>query len=112
MAAGVSLVSGLLVTAAPAGVATAAAPAVAVIAQTYYHNWRAEIDGQATALLRANAAFQAVQVPAGDHRVHLFYEDGAFEVGAVISGCLWLNCLVLWLLWQRRDWALAARPSG
>ena len=89
----------------------AQAPAMAVIAQTYYHNWRAEIDGRPMDIFRANGAFQAVQVPAGGHRVHLYYEDGAFEVGAVVSGCMWLNCLALWLVWQRRDWALAARRS-
>jgi len=87
-------------------------PAMAVIAQTYYHNWRAEIDGRPTPLLRANGAFQAVQVPAGGHRVHLYYEDEAFEVGAVVSGCMWLNCLALWLVWQRRDWALAGRRGA
>jgi hypothetical protein len=90
----------------------AQAPAMAVIAQTYYHNWRVEIDGRPTTLLRANGAFQAVQVPAGGHRVHMYYEDGAFEVGAAVSGCMWLNCLTLWLVWQRRDWALAARRSA
>jgi uncharacterized membrane protein YfhO len=62
--------------------------------------------------LRANGAFQAVQVPAGGHRVHLYYEDEAFEVGAVVSGCMWLNCLALWLVWQRRDWALAGRRGA
>ncbi len=62
-----------------------AEPSLVVVAQTYYHNWRAEIDGQPATLLRANVAFQAVQVPAGKHRVHLFYRDAAFEFGVVIS---------------------------
>ena len=39
----------------------------------------------AAPLLRANAAFQAVQVSPGTHRVHLFYRDRAFEIGAGIS---------------------------
>jgi hypothetical protein len=81
----------------------AAAPSLVVVAQTYYHNWRAEIDGQPVPLLRANVAFQAVQVPAGTHKVHLFYRDRAFEIGAAISLCMWVNCFVAWLALRRRD---------
>ncbi|HEX4350655.1 MAG TPA: hypothetical protein VH251_09710 [Verrucomicrobiae bacterium] len=71
----------------------AATPTLAVIAQTYYHNWHAEIDGQPAPLLRANVAFQAVQVLPGTHRVHLFYQDRAFETGAAISICAWIVCI-------------------
>jgi hypothetical protein len=87
----------------------AVAPALAVIAQTYYPDWRAEIDGQPARLLRANVAFQAVQVPAGTHQVQLFYRDRAWELGAAISGCMWVNCLVSYLALRRR--ALPAAPA-
>ncbi len=66
---------------------------LAVIAQSYYHNWRAEVDGQPAPLLRANTAFQAVQVPSGKHHVHLFYHDTAFEAGAIVSTTAWIGCL-------------------
>ena len=65
-----------------------------VIAQTYYHNWRATVDGQPTQLLRANVAFQAIQVPAGTHKIHLAYVDHAFQIGATISIAAWLGCLI------------------
>jgi hypothetical protein len=92
--------------------AQADAPALAVVAQTYYHNWRAEIDGQPVSLLRANVAFQAVQIPAGSHRVHLYYQDRAFELGGAISLCMWVNCLVAWLALRRREIAvLSARKT-
>ena len=77
-------------------------PSLVVVAQTYYHNWHAEIDGQPAPLLRANVAFQAVQVPAGKHHVHIFYRDRAFEIGAAISLCMWVNCLVSYLALRRR----------
>jgi hypothetical protein len=80
----------------------AAEPSLVVIAQTYYHNWNATIDGQPARLLRANAAFQAVQVPAGKHTVHLFYHDRAFQFGALISGAGWLVSLAALLFWRRR----------
>ncbi len=88
----------------------AAGPTLAVIAQTYYHSWRAELDGQPAPLLRANVSFQAVPVPVGVHRVHLFYQDRAFAIGAAISVCMWVNCLVSYLALRRRD--LAAAPGG
>jgi hypothetical protein len=84
-------------------------PSLVVVAQTYYHNWRAEIDGEPTKLFRANYAFQAVLVPPGRHHVHLFYQDSAFEIGAAISVCMWVNCFVAYLALRRRAVAQASR---
>jgi hypothetical protein len=63
----------------------AAAPSLVVIAQSWYHDWRAYVDDQPVTLLRANYAFQAVQISAGQHHIKLVYKDRAFEIGAVIS---------------------------
>jgi hypothetical protein len=78
-------------------------PALALVAQSYYHDWHAKIDGHPAPLLRANVAFQAVQVPGGRHEVHLYYEDRAFVIGAAISICMWVNCFVSFLALRRRD---------
>ena len=80
----------------------AAEPSLVVVAQTYYHNWHAEIDGQPAPLLRANVAFQAVQVLAGRHQLHFFYRDRAFEIGAWIALPVWAACLVSLLVKRRR----------
>jgi len=72
----------------------AAEPSLVVVAQTYYHDWRAFVDGHQTPLLRANHAFQAIQVPAGTHQIRLAYEDRAFETGASVSIVAWLVCLL------------------
>ncbi len=90
--------------------AEATEPSLVVVAQTYYHNWRAEIDGQPAELLRANVAFQAVQIPAGEHKIHLSYQDRAFEIGAAISACMWLSCLICLILIRR--WSLPATGTG
>lgn len=74
--------------------AEAREPSLVVVSQTYYHNWRAQVDGQSTPLLRANLAFQAVQIPAGRHQIHFYYEDRAFETGVAISISAWLGCLI------------------
>ena len=62
-----------------------AAPAMLVVAQSYYHCWQAEVDGKRAPLWRANYAFQAVEVPPGWHEVRLAYVDRAFRYGAAIS---------------------------
>jgi Bacterial membrane protein YfhO len=78
-------------------------PAMVVIAQTFYHNWQATVDGQPTKLLRANVAFQAVQISSGKHEIHLVYKDHAFEIGALISGVGWFFCLSAIFILRRKE---------
>jgi hypothetical protein len=79
----------------------AAEPSLVVVAQTYYHNWRAYVDGRPAPLLRANHAFQAIQVTAGRHYIRLAYEDPAFQFGAAVSICMAVNCFIF-LHWLRK----------
>jgi len=80
----------------------AAEPSLVVVAQTWYHNWRAYVDGQPAPLLRANCAFQAFQVPAGQHHVRLAYEDLAFQFGAAVSICMAVNCFIFLRLLRKQ----------
>ncbi len=73
----------------------AAEPSLVIVAQTWYHNWRAYVDGRPAPLLRANHAFQAIQVPAGRHSIRLIYEDRAFQFGAAVSIWMAVNCFIL-----------------
>jgi hypothetical protein len=63
-----------------------------ILSQAYYHPWKAYVDGASVPLLRANHAFQAVEVPGGEHRVNVVYEDRVFYLGATISGLSLLAC--------------------
>lgn len=56
-----------------------------VLNQTFYHHWRAYVDGQPTHIWPANHAFQAVLVPEGRHVVEWRYEDRVFRLGGTIS---------------------------
>ncbi len=76
------------------------APTLAVIAQTYQSAWQATLDGERTRLLRANHAFQAVEIPAGQHRVRLRYVDRSFRLGVAISA---VSMLVAGVAWRWRD---------
>jgi hypothetical protein len=75
------------------------APTLLVAAQTYYHPWRAYVNGSPVRLWRANYAFQAFEVPAGSSHVKLAYEDRRFYLGAVISLTALAICLA-GLFWR------------
>lgn len=61
------------------------APVWVVIAQTYYHPWKAFIGERELPIRRANHAFQAVEIPAGRHLLKLRYVDHAFTFGVCVS---------------------------
>jgi hypothetical protein len=77
------------------------APTLLVLSQTYYHPWRAYVNGQPAKIWRANYAFQAVEIPQGRSTVKFIYEDNYFFCGAIISGTTLLLCLLF--LIRKRD---------
>jgi uncharacterized membrane protein YfhO len=74
-----------------------------VLSQTFYLAWRATVDEQPVPIIRANYAFQAVEVPAGHHVVKLVYRDARFRLGAVISLATLAGCLLAWPLVARKS---------
>ena len=86
---------------------TAQNPTVMTIAQTFYHPWKAFVDGSETTIWRANHAYQAIEVPAGEHVVKLVYEDRMFRVGTYISlGTLGVVVLA-WFLIRKKPLAIS-----
>ncbi|MEW6161332.1 MAG: YfhO family protein, partial [Verrucomicrobiota bacterium] len=75
----------------------AAAPALAVIAQSYYPAWQAFVGGQPSPLHRANYAFQCLEIPPGKHQVRLQYTDRSFRLGLAISILALLACGIGWM---------------
>ncbi|GBD16169.1 hypothetical protein HRbin26_01064 [bacterium HR26] len=66
--------------------ASLAEPAFVVLADTYYPGWRASVDGEPAQLYRADHAFRAVWVPAGEHEVEFRFVPTTLRLGAVVSG--------------------------
>ncbi|MGB0578083.1 MAG: YfhO family protein [Limisphaerales bacterium] len=60
-------------------------PTIAVIAQAHYPAWKARVGEKEVPILKANGAFQALNIPADTHRVELVYRDRKFTIGLVIS---------------------------
>jgi hypothetical protein len=79
---------------------TSDAPAWVVVSQTYYPAWKAWINRSPAPLIRANHAFLALEVPAGESQVRLAYVDQRFHLGVVISALSLAGCLI------------GLRPSG
>jgi hypothetical protein len=61
-------------------------PRLLVLTDVYYPGWRVSIDGKAARLYRANFAFRAVAVPAGEHTVTFEYRPASVLAGAAVSG--------------------------
>jgi len=77
---------------------SAPGPAIVTVSQSFYTPWKAYVDGAPVRLWRANHAFQALEVPAGEHRVRWRYEDRQFRLGAIISGATLLLILGAFLI--------------
>ena len=82
-----------------------------VISQAHYPAWKAYVDGHPAKIWRANYAFQAVEVPAGMHKVELRYEDAPLRNGTALSAFGLLACLGIWLQAHRRDRSAQRTPA-
>jgi hypothetical protein len=56
-----------------------------VFSEPFYPGWKVFIDGKSTSVLRANYAFSAVFLPAGEHEVKRLYRPTSLLVGALSS---------------------------
>jgi hypothetical protein len=74
----------------------ATAPSLVVLSQSYYHLWRVFVDEKPAPLLRANLAFQAVEVPTGEHHVKWIYRDPYLETGAAVSLLSLAACVLVY----------------
>lgn len=75
-------------------------PAVLVLNDALYPGWEATLDGVATPLLRANTAFRAVLVPAGEHVVEMQYRARSFRLGLVLAFVAAAG-LAIAVIWER-----------
>lgn len=62
-----------------------------LIAETWYPDWQATVDGRDTPVHRANHAQIALELPAGAREVKLRFASSASATGAVVS---WLSLFV------------------
>ncbi|MCL4299339.1 MAG: YfhO family protein [Anaerolineae bacterium] len=86
-------------------------PGYLVLADAYYPGWQATLDSQPTPIWRANYAFRAVYVAAGQHTVQFVFDPVIWKVGVAVSGVTSLG-LLGWLGWRWRKALFASKFSG
>ncbi|MFQ5576545.1 MAG: YfhO family protein, partial [Anaerolineae bacterium] len=64
----------------------AGGPGYLVLSDAYFPGWRATVDGRPAPLYRANYAFRAVPVPAGEHVVAFNFKPVSWVIGLALSG--------------------------
>jgi hypothetical protein len=62
-----------------------AGPGFLTMSDSFYPGWRATVGGHPAAVLRANHAFRAVAVPAGDSEVSFRFEPASVRLGLFLS---------------------------
>ncbi|MEO0334228.1 MAG: YfhO family protein, partial [Bacteroidota bacterium] len=66
--------------------ANVAAESFAVFSEIYYPDgWEVTIDGQETDYFRANYAFRALTIPAGQHTIEFSFNPASYRVGSIVS---------------------------
>ena len=72
---------------------------VAVFSEIYYPDgWHATVDGQPLELFRANWAFRAALLPAGEHQISMTFLPDSYRTGAAISKAASIGLLIMLLL--------------
>jgi hypothetical protein len=64
-----------------------------VFSRTFFPAWRAQVDGATAPVVVANGRDLAVAVPAGRHRVDLWYDPSPFRAGAAVQAAAFLAAL-------------------
>ena len=65
--------------------ASADAPGVVVLTDTWYPGWKARVDGEEVDVERVDYVMRGVPVEPGEHTIEFTYEPASFRVGAAIS---------------------------
>jgi hypothetical protein len=90
---------------------TTTAEGYLVLSEVYYPGWRASLDGQETEVLRANYAFRALYLPAGDHQVRLVFAPLSWRVGLVLSLASMIGLFLLGVWRALRGKGRGLRPD-
>lgn len=70
-----------------------------VFSEPFYPGWKVSLDGKSTTVLRANYAFSAIFLPAGEHEVKRLYRPTSLLVGAVSS--VVFGCVLLFVMYRQ-----------
>lgn len=84
------------------GLLSAPQDVLLALAIPYSEGWRATIDGAKAGLRRANSMFMALEVPAGEHIIGLYYITPGLKAGILLCGLGLLGLAAQLLFYHRR----------
>lgn len=85
-----------------AGLLSAPQDLLLALAVPYSEGWHATVDGAPAGLRRANSMFMALEVPAGEHIIGLYYITPGLKQGLMLCGLGVLGLAAQLLLYHRR----------
>ena len=74
-----------------------------VLLDSYDDGWTATVDGESTPVRRANFAFRAIEVPAGQSTVEFTYRTPGLRQGLALTAVAMVVSIALMLLAVRRS---------
>ncbi len=77
-------------------------PTVVVVRDAWAPGWQVQVDGRPSKIVKADAMFRAISLPAGIHNVQFDYTCPGLRVGLLLSAAAWLLWLAGWLIVARR----------
>lgn len=82
-----------------------AADSMLFLSDSYYPGWLATVDGKPAEIYRADYAFRAVEVPAGDHTVIFRYQPKSWSMGIAVSivGLIFVSLLAVFSNLDRKS---------
>ncbi len=78
-------------------------PHYLLLAKAHYPGWKAYVDGAPAELVRANYAFSALDLAAGEQVVEIRYEPASWRWGLVLFGIGCCGLAAFWLISRRRE---------
>jgi hypothetical protein len=60
-------------------------PGILFMSEIWQPDWKAKDNGAKTEIYRANYIFRSIYVPAGYHRIEMYYDPSLFKIGLILS---------------------------
>jgi hypothetical protein len=74
------------------------APSMLVVAENWYPDWQATVNGKSVPVTRVDHALLGVELPAGASQITLTFDSPTYHTGKIISLVALLAALAMWLV--------------
>ena len=82
-----------------------------IISDAWHPNWKAQVNGIDTEIVKANGVFKGILLPPGKGKVQLHFDNSSYKTGIWISLAGWILFIGSWIGFTRKPRALATLGS-